>query len=189
MPRRPKVQREIATVLRRASFTSPFEITLRKRIDAWACSDQPISPAELSARWSALKTVLAEVRPSWRWASMKTFAGGWTTTARMHVLEQRCCVFGCARQPDSFPHYLSCPALLRLLWSPEPPLLQSTLTAWGLGPAAAYVPDPSDDLSLQRTVQRVVLAYHMYNKQKLAEDSSPNVLAASLNAARALLFR
>jgi len=61
--------------------------------------------------------------------------------------------------------------------------------AWGLGPAAAYVPDPSDVLSLRRTVQRVVLAFHLYNKQKLAEDSSPNDLAASLNAARAMLFR
>eukprot|EP00959_Pyramimonas_sp_CCMP1952_P438948 9189638-Pyramimonas_sp.AAC.1 len=61
------------------------------------------------------------MRPSWRWATFKTLSGGWTTTARTHILQLRKCALGCTDAPDSFPHYFSCPALSRVLWLPDPP--------------------------------------------------------------------
>ena len=103
----------------------------------------------------------------------------------MHVLVQRKCAFGCPHAPDSFPHYLSCPALLRLLWFPSTPLIQSTLAAWGLGPAAAYADDPSSSMSLRATISRIGLAFHCYNKMKQTAIARSSVLSASdLTAAR-----
>ena len=172
---------------------SPFTVTLAKRFSSWGLQ-APSAPGELRTRWGSLANTLKHVRPSWRWATFKTLNGGWTTTARMHVLQLRKCAFGCAEAPDSFPHYLSCPALSRLLWLPDPPLIQSTLSAWGLGPAAAYAPGPKSQMSLPSTVSRIVLAFHIYNKMKnTARARVASVALADLTASRraaiALLYR
>eukprot|EP00959_Pyramimonas_sp_CCMP1952_P087052 1821180-Pyramimonas_sp.AAC.1 len=52
-PRRPKVQRAAAIALQRASFSSPFTVTLGKRIAAWGIRQPPSAP-ELATRWAAL---------------------------------------------------------------------------------------------------------------------------------------
>ena len=191
-PRRAKYQRAFVSALTSSTFSSPFTVTLAKRISSWGLQ-VPQAPGELSKRWDSLASELKTVRPSWRWATFKTLSGGWTTTARMHVLAPRKCVFGCTHAPDSFPHYLSCPVLLRLLWFPSTPLIQSTLAAWGLGPAAAYAVDPTSSMSLRSAISRIALAFHIYNKMKQfaarSSVTSESDLAAARSAAIVLQFR
>ena len=48
---------------------------------------------------------------------LKTIAGGWTTTIRMHEEIKWSCLFGCADERDCLQHYLTCPVLWLLACS------------------------------------------------------------------------
>ena len=64
----------------------------------------------------------------------------------------------------------------------------------GLGPEAAYAPDPTSPMSLPQTVSRIVLAFHLYNKIKnTARARTASVTSADVDASRraalALLYK
>ena len=55
---------------------------------------------------------LKEISPFVRTCWLRTAAGGWTTSIRMHSDVQFCtCFFGCTDSEDALTHYLCCPIL------------------------------------------------------------------------------
>ena len=69
------------------------------------------SKCRLSVRWfHDLMLVLEGAKVFLRMCWLKSIAGAWTTTTRMHEQEVWNCIFGCS-EPDSLLHYLVCPAL------------------------------------------------------------------------------
>ena len=64
--------------------------------------------------WSdGIKDVLDQAPIFIRVCWLKTVAGAWCTTARLHTGVARGCVFGCIDSNDTICHYLQCP----ILWS------------------------------------------------------------------------
>ena len=70
------------------------------------------STCRVSSLWfSELKQFLEYCSVFVRVCWLKTVAGGWTTTVRMHEDIRWSCLFGCCCAPDSLQHYLVCPIL------------------------------------------------------------------------------
>jgi hypothetical protein len=59
----------------------------------------------------SLKASLAKESMHVRMLFLKTLAGAWTTSVRMHEREIQSCLFGCPESLDEVGHYLRCPVL------------------------------------------------------------------------------
>ena len=69
----------------------------------------------LPALWfDSLRVVLDECKVFARVCWVRTVAGGWTTSVRMHEDVQLECLFGCPDSQDCMIHYLTCPILWNL---------------------------------------------------------------------------
>eukprot|EP00959_Pyramimonas_sp_CCMP1952_P456321 9472959-Pyramimonas_sp.AAC.1 len=78
-----KPQRAFITALTTDRMKDDFEITIAERLTAWYGA--AIVPHDLKLRWTTLKSLLLTVAPPWRWITLRTLAGGWRTSSRMHV--------------------------------------------------------------------------------------------------------
>ena len=61
--------------------------------------------------WDGLCAGVRKVHSSWRAKLFKSYAGGWTTTTRMHESPTYTCIFGCANEADDWRHYVFCTPL------------------------------------------------------------------------------
>ena len=86
-----------------AQFAKKCVVTLGAQL----ASTIRVSPSWLGHLSESLNQVKAYVRLCW----LKTVAGGWCTTYRMHEDVKWPCVFGCCDSKDDLQHYLICPAL------------------------------------------------------------------------------
>ena len=78
-------------------------------------------PFSMRSSWRRLRPKLAQLPPSRYWPVMKTLAGGWATSYRLHVQpDRRGCVFGCDPSccPDAIAHYMVCKRLWHLVALP-----------------------------------------------------------------------
>ena len=58
------------------------------------------------------KEVISHAPIFHRMCWLKTIAGAWTTSVRLHSYEGLSCCFGCSDTRDELSHYLRCPILL-----------------------------------------------------------------------------
>ena len=72
-----------------------------------------VSDLQFPVSWfHSLYTCLKEISPFVRTCWLRTAAGGWTTSIRMHSDVLLCrCMFGCIDSEDVLTHYLCCPIL------------------------------------------------------------------------------
>ena len=74
-----------------------------------------ISDTFVDFQWlTTLIHAMQEVKIHCRMVWWKTICGGWTTSHRMHEVDQLPCIFGCTDSKDSLCHYLICPILWQL---------------------------------------------------------------------------
>eukprot|EP00959_Pyramimonas_sp_CCMP1952_P072261 1509237-Pyramimonas_sp.AAC.1 len=59
-----------------------FQVTIAERLASWY--GVAIVPHDLKLRWTTLKSCLVTLAPSWRWITLRTLAGGWHASSRMH---------------------------------------------------------------------------------------------------------
>eukprot|EP00959_Pyramimonas_sp_CCMP1952_P233741 4884808-Pyramimonas_sp.AAC.1 len=80
---KPKPQRVFITALTSHWMEDDFDVTIAKRLTAWYGA--AAVPHDLKVRWTSLISLSVTVAPSWRWITLRTLAGGWHTSSRMHV--------------------------------------------------------------------------------------------------------
>ena len=75
----------VPSPLSSASTSTPnkFEQTIAKRLDTWGLAGNVTGP--LVERWGECLATLKKFKPAWQRSLLKTMAGGWTTSHRMHV--------------------------------------------------------------------------------------------------------
>ena len=61
-----------------------------------------------------LIAIMQEVKIHCRLVWWKTVCGAWTTSHRLHEVNQLPCIFGCTDSKDTLSHYLVCPVLWQL---------------------------------------------------------------------------
>ena len=110
-----------------------------------------------AARWSEVRTFMVALPPSWAWALLRTWAGGWTTTARFSSSVRRGCLFGCTGQADAMAHYLVCP----VVWTLSSSYLRTAAPEDVLGRLGL----PAGELT-EEGVQHAVFANFLYHKVK-----------------------
>ncbi|CAK0889701.1 unnamed protein product, partial [Prorocentrum cordatum] len=159
---KPKPQRVFITALTSHWMEDDFDVTIAKRLTAWYGA--AAVPHDLKVRWTSLISLSVTVAPSWRWITLRTLAGGWHTSSRMHVTpEVDQCRLGCHQQPDAIAHYLVCDQLQHLVRLPRTFSQATVLERLGLG---CHYPEHGEH-SLSMTIQRLVLSYHTHLEHHL----------------------
>eukprot|EP00959_Pyramimonas_sp_CCMP1952_P469493 9495043-Pyramimonas_sp.AAC.1 len=111
---RPRPQRAAHLALRLLACTArPLHALVRRRLVKFAGRSRGRLD---SIDWDNCAMVLARCPCSWAWAVLRTWCGGWMTSARIiSPLGQRQCAFGCVQRIDSIRHYSRCPPMHRAL--------------------------------------------------------------------------
>ncbi|CAK0883513.1 unnamed protein product [Prorocentrum cordatum] len=131
---KPKPQRAFISARTSHWMKGDFQVTIAERLASWY--GVAIVPHDLKLRWTTLKSCLVTLAPSWRWITLRTLAGGWHASSRMHVtpdVDQ--CRLGCLQQPepDAIAHYLVCDRLQHPACLPRTFSHASVLERLGLG--------------------------------------------------------
>ena len=76
---------------------------------------QPFAPFDIPNQWgeevlACLSRATSYIKTWW----LKTIAGAWCTSVRLHTYEGRGCIFGCLDSEDTICHHLVCPSLWQL---------------------------------------------------------------------------
>ncbi|CAK0815816.1 unnamed protein product [Prorocentrum cordatum] len=177
---KPKLQRAFIMALTAHWMKGDFEVAIAERLAAWFGA--AVVPHDLKLRWATFKSFLVSVALSWRWITLRTLAGCWRTSSRVHVTpEVDQCLFGCPQQPDAIVHYLVCDRIQHLVCLPRTFSQATALERLGLG----HHYDERGEHSLSMAIQRLVLAYYTYlevKTQGLNDNSYKHLLDASAAA-------
>ena len=72
----------------------------------------PLAPFEIELDWfSGLRSVLMKETPYIKICWLRTVAGAWCTSVKLHSVEGCPCIFGCSDSRDELTHYLQCPII------------------------------------------------------------------------------
>eukprot|EP00959_Pyramimonas_sp_CCMP1952_P082599 1725950-Pyramimonas_sp.AAC.1 len=104
--RRVALQSKLISILPSRLFPDDLHLLLHRRLSSALHPVAPPSADVLKVRWQRLKLILISSTPMRVWAHLKTQAGAWITSRRVHILTHLTCRFGCAHSPDS--RALSC---------------------------------------------------------------------------------
>ena len=184
--RTPKMQGVFLKAVSLEAFPDNLHLLIGRRVRSWFNT----TPTRLRERWDLAREILLRAPASVRWPFLKTVAGGWTTTDRMHVTDERwSCVFGCFRRPDSIEHYLRCPRLVHLVCRPRAVAPPCPLIRLGLGLPVHY---PAFDLTRENAVLATSLSFYIYHIAKEMagrQQGRPLDLSQSLVALKSALTK
>ena len=133
-------------------------------------------PVSLSEQWATLRRHLAREPPSKLWPTLKTLAGAWTTSYRMHVNPHKfSCLLGCPsheskRNIDDISHYLTCPRLWTHVCQPRGVVSAHLLTRMGLN---GDIDDGENDI--RHAIARLAVAFKTYNFLRIQHSQISSV--------------
>ena len=184
--RRPRMQGVYQRSLAGDAYPDQLQLLIGRRLRTWFSCPTPI---RLRERWDLVRDILSRAPPMVRWPYIKTIAGGWTTTHRMHVTDTKwSCIFGCP-QPDRIAHYLVCPRLTHLVCRPRAVVSSCPLLRLGLGLPVQY---PAFDLTRENAILATALSFYIYHVAKEMashQDGRPLTLPQQLDALKAALAK
>jgi hypothetical protein len=154
-----------------ALYADSIPMLIKKRMRVLA----PESALPDSFYLTALRDTVSKYPESIIFTLVRCWSNGWTTSVRMPEGLRRCCLLGCAGQPDDLHHYLRC----ERLWRATKTALKATLTSPPLMTNAQVLEKLAISSTSKRLVCNLCMVTHAYHTIKWSYRDKFSVATAA----------